>query len=77
MHETRKDVEHNNVNGKLGNMHLHFQEKIERCWKTSLHYDCTVTTSPHHFNPLSLYDCCIPHSQELIAKAPNKTCDVV
>jgi hypothetical protein len=77
MHGTLKDIEHNNVNGELGNIHLYFQEEIERRRRTSLHHDCTIATPPRQFNPLSRYDCCTPHRQELTAKAPDETCDVV
>jgi hypothetical protein len=71
-----KDVEHNNVNGKLGNKHLHFQKKIERHGRTSLHCDCTAVTPPRQFNPVSRYDCSTPHTQELTTEAPDEMCDV-
>ena len=52
-----KDIEHNNINGKMDNKYLYFQKKIERSGKTSLHHDCIVATLPRQFNLVSQYDC--------------------
>jgi hypothetical protein len=42
----------------------------------SLPHDYTVATPPRQLNPISRYDFCTLHKQELTAEALDETCDV-